>query len=56
MQLLEQIGLKYQPSKFEATPACDLVFVCDGAVAMVVVVVLVVVSVVDDFRWLLYPF
>ena len=31
----------------EATPVCDLVFICDGAVAMVVVVV-VVVTVIDD--------
>ena len=31
----------------EVTPVCDLVFICDGAVAMVVVVV-VVVTVVDD--------
>ena len=36
--------------KVEATPACDLVFVCDGAVAMVVVVVLVVVTVIDNSR------
>ena len=34
--------------KVEATPVCDLVVICDGAVAMVVVVV-VVVTVVDDF-------
>ena len=33
----------------EATPVCDLVVICDGAVAMVVVVVVVVVvTVVDD--------
>ena len=33
----------------EATPICDLVFICDGAVTMVVVVVVVVVvTVVDD--------
>ena len=32
----------------EATPVCDLVLICDGAVAMVVVVVVVVVTVVDD--------
>ena len=32
--------------KVEATPVCDLVVICDGAVAMVVAVV--VVSVVDD--------
>ena len=31
----------------EATPVCDLVVICDGAVAMVVVVV--VVTVIDDF-------
>ena len=29
MQLLEQTS-KYQPSKLRRTPACDLVFVCDG--------------------------
>ena len=32
----------------EATPVCDLVLICDGAVAMVVVVVVVVVTVIDD--------
>ena len=33
----------------EATPVCDLVVICDGAVAMVVVVVVVVVvTVIDD--------
>ena len=35
--------------KVEATPLCDLVVICDGAVAMVVVVVVVVVvTVIDD--------
>ena len=48
MQLLEQVGLKYQPSKLRRLLFCDLVFISDGAVAMVVVVVVVVVTVVDD--------
>ena len=48
MQVLQQVQVEVSSFEVEATPVCDLVLICDGAVAMVVVVVVVVVTVVDD--------
>ena len=48
MQVLQQVWLKYHPLKLRQLPVCDLVLICDDAVAMVVVVVVVVVTVIDD--------